>query len=129
MAAPGTLGSAFDGVGRAYLLTPLMPDQTTLVRNLVAAARKAGVSHLVRQSALGAGASEPPYSLAASHREAEWAVEGSGIDYTHLRRTVFCQNLLNDAETIQTEGLVYSPVARRSRWSMHATSPRSRPLS
>jgi uncharacterized protein YbjT (DUF2867 family) len=108
---PATLEPAFEDVDRAYLLTPFVPDQSALVENLVAAAVAADVSHLVRQSALGAGRDDPPYTLAADHREGERLVEASGIPFTHLRPTSFMQNVLNDAETIREKDAIYNPVS------------------
>lgn len=105
-----TLDDAFEGVDRAYLLTPFVPDQTSLVENLVDAAVAADVEFLVRQSALGAGEPDPPYSLAENHSAAEAIVENSGIDAAHVRPTAFMQNLLNDAETISGQGVIYNPV-------------------
>jgi uncharacterized protein YbjT (DUF2867 family) len=107
---PDTLGPAFAGVDRAYLLTPFVPEQTPLVENLVDAATAAGVDHLVRHSALGAGSDDPAYSLAADHAAAERVVESAGIDYTHVRPTAFMQNLLGEAETIREQGAIYNPV-------------------
>lgn len=108
---PATLGPAFEGVDRAYLLTPFVPDQASLVEDLLGAAAATSVGHLVRQSALGAGEAEPPYSLAADHRAAEVLVEETGIAYTHVRPTAFMQNLLGDAGTIREQGAIYSPVS------------------
>jgi uncharacterized protein YbjT (DUF2867 family) len=110
LAERDTLDAAFDGVDRAYLLTPFVPDQTPLVENLVNAAAAADVAHLVRHSALGAGSDDPSYSLAANHTAAEGIVESSGIDYTHVRPTAFMQNLLGEAGTIADEGAIYNPV-------------------
>lgn len=107
---PETLSPAFDGVDRAYLLTPFVPDQTPLVENLVEAAVAAEVTHLVRHSALGAGRTEPPHSLAANHSMAEEIVTGAGVATTVVRPTSFMQNLFNDAESVREQGTIYNPV-------------------
>lgn len=52
MTDPGTLSPAFEGIDRACLLMPFVPDQTPLVENLVDAAVAADVDHLVRHSAM-----------------------------------------------------------------------------
>lgn len=110
MTDPGTLAPAFEGVDRAYLLTPFVPDQTPLVENLVDAAVAADVGHLVRHSALGAGRDDPPYSLAANHGVAEEIVAESGTATTFVRPASFMQNLLNDAESVREQGVIYNPV-------------------
>jgi uncharacterized protein YbjT (DUF2867 family) len=107
---PETLTAAFEGVDRAYLLTPFVAEQAPLVASLAEAADAADVDHLVRQSALGAGADDPPYSLAADHRAGERHVDATGAAVTHVRPTSFFQNLLGDSETVREEGVLYGPV-------------------
>jgi len=110
MTDPGTLLPAFDGIDTAYLLTPFVPDQTPLVKNLVEAAVAAEVTHLVRHSALGAGKADPPHSLAANHSAAEESVAEAGVATTFVRPTSFMQNLLSDVESVREQGAIYNPV-------------------
>ena len=48
---PATLDAAFSGVDRVFLATPVSPDQVSLARNAIAAAKRAGSPHIVRLSA------------------------------------------------------------------------------
>src|SRR5579859_61861 len=88
---PGQLAAAFQDIDRFFLLTPGSPDQPTLERRLVDAARQAGVRHVVKLSVLGAG--DPDVSLLRSHSASEQLIRQSGLDYTFLRPNAFLQNL------------------------------------
>ncbi|MBI5814749.1 MAG: NAD(P)H-binding protein [Nitrospinae bacterium] len=65
-----TLDRAFKGVDRVFLLSSAEPAQARLQGNVVKAAAKAGVSLLVKQSAMGAGPNSP-VALARWHWETE----------------------------------------------------------
>lgn len=82
---------ALTGVERAFSLSPLVPNLGQLGVNFVEAAKLAGVEYIVRASALGAG-SPPAMTFSDWHREAERAVEDSGIPYTIVRPAYFMQN-------------------------------------
>src|ERR1044071_4973938 len=56
---PETLGAALEGVERALLLTAPSPQTFPQQRAFVEAARRAGVRHVVKFSALGADADAP----------------------------------------------------------------------
>jgi len=45
---PETLDAAFEGVDKVFLHTPLSPDAAKMASNCIAAARRAGKSHIVR---------------------------------------------------------------------------------
>ncbi|WP_018476961.1 SDR family oxidoreductase [Pontibacter roseus] len=107
---PESLHAAFTHVDRLMLITPMTEDQQEMARNLVDEARKKEVKHIVKLSALGAGA-EPGIQLGRWHRDIEKYIEESGIPYTFLRPASFMQNLVNyNAETIQKEGKFYMPM-------------------
>ena len=107
---PDSLHAAFTNIDKLMLITPLSENQLEMARNLVEEARKQGVKHIVRLSALGAGA-EPGIQLGRWHREMERYVEESGIPYTILRPAGFMQNLVTySAASIQREGKFYMPV-------------------
>lgn len=107
---PESLHAAFTHVDRLMLITPLSEDQLEMARNLVDEAKKQRVKHIVKLSALGAGA-ERGIKLGRWHREMEQYVEESGIPYTFLRAASFMQNLVNyNAENIISEGKFYLPV-------------------
>ncbi|WP_040574779.1 SDR family oxidoreductase [Pontibacter sp. BAB1700] len=107
---PNSLHAAFTHVDGLVLITPLSEDQLEMARNLVEEAKRQDVKHIVKLSALGAGA-EPGIQLGRWHREMETYVEESGIPYTILRPAGFMQNLVNySADSIKGEGKFYMPV-------------------
>ena len=107
---PETVEAAFQGVDKVFLLTPLVPNMVELSANLVAAAKKAGVKHIIKSSGMGAEV-EPGITLTRWHREAEKAIEASGIAFTFVRPNGFMQNYANFNEaTIKTQNTFYLPV-------------------
>jgi uncharacterized protein YbjT (DUF2867 family) len=101
---PDTLPPAMAGVRAIYLIA-----DTGQVGNVVAAARQAGVAHIVRQSTIEAGA-QPPLGPGTWHREAELLIERSGITWTHLRPTMMMVNTIGWwAESIRARGTVFFP--------------------
>ncbi|MBD1398324.1 SDR family oxidoreductase [Pontibacter sp. JH31] len=107
---PESLHAAFTHIDRLMLITPLSEGQLEMAKNLVDEAKKQQVKHIVKLSALGAGAS-PGIKLGQWHREIERYIEESGIPYTFLRSASFMQNLVNyHTESIISEGKFYMPV-------------------
>jgi uncharacterized protein YbjT (DUF2867 family) len=103
---PETLRAAFRGCDRLFLLGPNVVNQIALERNAVAAAKAAGVRHVVKQSVMGAVES---YSLAEVHRPIEKAIEASGMAWTFLRPNSFMQNAVTFmAGTIRSQSAFYS---------------------
>jgi uncharacterized protein YbjT (DUF2867 family) len=88
---------------------PLAPGWNAMQAAMIDAARRAGVRHLVRISAIGASADEPSMSL-TYHWQGERELEASGMAYTHLRGNSFFQNTLFEAESIRAEGCFYDCV-------------------
>lgn len=82
------IDSLFDGIERAFILTPAgLLNQDELVRPLVDAACKAGLQKLVLMTAIGVDASdEIPF------RKAERYLEQSGLAYNIIRPNWFMQN-------------------------------------
>ena len=89
---PATLEAAFEGCDRLFLLAPNAPDLLRFELNAVAAAKAAGVRHVVKQSVVGAAVAT--FTLAAIHRQVEQAIEASGMAWTFLRPNSFMQNLV-----------------------------------
>ena len=87
-----TLASALDGVKKLFLVTTARPDLIKLEGTILEAAAKAGVKHVVRISAQTANpwAASP---LTRLHGRCEAQLEDSGLAWTHLRPTMFMQNL------------------------------------
>ena len=83
---PQTLAAAMDGVRAVYLIS-----QAGQVGGVITTARQAGVRHIVRQSTMEAGFGPPP-GPGRWHRDAELAIERSGLDWTHLRPAMMMPN-------------------------------------
>lgn len=107
---------AVDGVRAVYHLAPnVSPDELTMGRNVIAAARSAGVERLVFHSVLH------PHIEAMPHHWQKARVEellfASGLAFTILQPTVYMQNIAAAWEAISTRGrypVPYSPEARLS---------------
>lgn len=91
---PETVAQALQGIRRVLSLTPVSEQQDQWVRTLVAAAKQAGVKHVVRLSVIGAdpGAAS---AFARAHGESEEVIRASGMHFTFLRPTFFAQNFVN----------------------------------
>lgn len=89
-----SLRQAFAGVDTLFLLFPLVPNKVELARNAVAAAKAAGVKHLVRSSGAGADPASP-MAIGKLQGEIDQIVIASGIPYTLLRPNSFMQNYVN----------------------------------
>src|SRR5437899_7387074 len=74
---------ALKDVEKVFLLPPLMPNQVEVVNAFVDAAKRAGVRHIVKLSAIGADAS-PPYTFGKWHAANEQHIRESGLAYTFL---------------------------------------------
>ncbi|MDB5770674.1 MAG: family NAD(P)-dependent oxidoreductase [Burkholderia sp.] len=85
---------AMKGVDRLFLLTPNSERQVGYAVQTIAAAKRAGVKHIVRLSVMGADA-DPGIILGRLHFAAEKEVKLSGIPWTMLRPTFFMQNFIN----------------------------------
>jgi NAD(P)H dehydrogenase (quinone) len=88
---PATLDAALRGIDTLLLVSSSEIGQRTAQhRNVIEAARRAGVGRLVYTSLLHADSS--PISLAAEHVETEAALKASGIAYTILRNGWYTEN-------------------------------------
>lgn len=108
MAEPASLDAALRGVERAFLLSAPEPRQVELQANFIHAAKRAGVQHIVKLSAIGAAA-DAPYRFGCWHAETEKQLEQSGLAWTHLRPSFFMTNTLMFAPTIARDGAFYTP--------------------
>ena len=106
---PGSLAAAVKGADRVFLSSPAGPEQAERQGRLVEAARKAGVSHLVKLSSLGARLDDTS-RLGRWHAEIERRIEASGLAYTHLRPHFTMQNMLMFEHTITLENAFYAPM-------------------
>ncbi|MBV8931271.1 MAG: NAD(P)H-binding protein [Kutzneria sp.] len=110
---PESLTRVFAGVDRMYLLAAGATWQ------VLSRARQADVRQVVLLSSATAGfdgvGSDGDLG-GQFHRRAEREVEGSGLEWTHLRPGMFASNLLDWAEAIRIEAVVKAPydAARQS---------------
>lgn len=104
---PATLPDAFDGVDRLFLLTPGIG--LTQTEHAVAAARAAGVQHIVHLSSFNV-LGDPMPAMGRWHHDREELVRGSGIAATILRPGGFMTNALDWLPTIREGGFVLDPI-------------------
>ena len=105
---PSSLEPAFDGVAAAFLVGPAdEPEFGDRLGPVVAAAARAGVEHLLRYSAFGAGP-DAPIALARQHGIAEEHVKAGPIPWTVLRPTFYQDNLITlGGESIPSQGVFF----------------------
>jgi uncharacterized protein YbjT (DUF2867 family) len=107
---PATLKEAFKAVDQALLLPANNANQVDQERTFIDAAKRAGVQHIVKFSALGGDDRNSKSRIARWHAQAEDYLEASGLAWTHLRPSMFMQNLLGSAASIAGEGAFYAPL-------------------
>jgi uncharacterized protein YbjT (DUF2867 family) len=101
-----TLAAALRDVESVYLVCSPVPDLVQLEGNMIEASVAAGVSHVVLNSALGAG--DFAKSFPSWHRKVEDKLKGAGISFTILRPNSFHQNVLTYfAPSIRAQGVFY----------------------
>ena len=118
---PETLEAAFAG-GRELLLvsTNSVGDRVAEHTNAIAAARRAGIRHIVYTSFINA-TDENPALIARAHQLTEQALVRSGVSYTILRNQAYMDGLVDEAAKAIKTGDLYTnsatgrwaPVARR----------------
>lgn len=107
---PETIALALKDVDKLFLLTPVSPNATELISNIVTEAKKAGIRYIVRLSIMGADTKINIAHLCL-HRQAEKIIEDSGIPFTVLRPNFFMQNFVDlHGHTIKNNSAFYLPV-------------------
>jgi uncharacterized protein YbjT (DUF2867 family) len=87
---PGTLPGAFKGAKTLFLLTHYLEDMVALQHNAIAAARAAGVTHVVKVSAFAASDhSKAP--IGRWHHHVEKELQESGLGGRCCGRTISCR--------------------------------------
>ncbi len=104
------LHTAFKGVDTLFLLLPLVESKIELARNAVAAAKAAGVKHIVRSSGAGADTASD-VALLRLQGEIDQIIIDSGIAYTLLRPSTFMQNFVVYYAGMIQGGALYLPQA------------------
>src|SRR5262245_11052058 len=105
--SPDSLSAALAGIERCLLLSAV--DERLVDREVrfVEAAKKAGVRHLVKFSAIGAHPAAS-FTFGRQHGQAEHAIMASGVTFTFVQPNFFMQNLLWSAATIKARGEFYN---------------------
>jgi uncharacterized protein YbjT (DUF2867 family) len=106
---PSTIEDAMEGVTKVFLLVPGSPRLVEQEATVIAAARRAGVDHLVNVSGLGATV-DSPFTITRWHAESEERLRSSGLAYTILQPNFFMANLLFLFPTLLTEGVIAGPM-------------------
>lgn len=96
---PQTLPGAMEGCDTMFLITPPNPDQVTQETAAIDAAKRAGVSRIVKISASDSNV-KSPVPWARSHALIDHHLRGAGIGWTILKPTAFMQNFLWFAEPV-----------------------------
>jgi uncharacterized protein YbjT (DUF2867 family) len=88
------IAAAIKGVDKIFMLTPMSNAQVEVGKQLIDAAKAAGVAHIVKLSAIGCE-QEPGIQLGRWHRAIEKHLEASGLTYTFLRPNNFFENFVH----------------------------------
>lgn len=106
---PETLPEALTGIEKVFVVTPLVPDQVQMRGNLIAAAKAAGVKHVVMSTGIGA-APDAAVQIGRWHGENQKQLQDSGMAWTFVQPGFFMQNLLMYAAAIREKGAFYMPL-------------------
>ena len=106
--SPTTLDAALAGVERAFLLTNSSERTEGQQKAFVAAARRAGVRHVVKLSQLEARADSPVRFL-RYHAAVEAAVRDAGLEWTFVRPNLILQAYLPFAPAV-AKGVLQAPL-------------------
>jgi len=94
------VSKALVGVDRMLVLLPNSEQQVVLEKQLVDAAKKAGVRHVVKMSSMEAvAAAKTP--IPQGHWAVEEYIRGSGLAWTMIKPNFFMQNFLQSAKSIR----------------------------
>ena len=96
---------ALEDVEKVFLLPPLMPNQVQVTNDFVDAAQNAGVQHIVKLSAIGAGSGT--FAVGEWHAANERHIRNSDLAFTFLRPNSFMQNFINYFPP--RDGVIYLP--------------------
>ena len=104
-----TLPDALQGIDKVFVVTPLVLDQVQMRAALIAAAKTAGVRHVVMSTGIGA-APDAPVQIGRWHGENQKQLRSSGMAWTFVQPGFFMQNLLMYREAIRDKGEFYMPL-------------------
>jgi uncharacterized protein YbjT (DUF2867 family) len=98
---------ACSGVEQAFLLSNSSERAEQQQIAFVEAARKGGISHLVKLSQLHAEANSPGRFL-RYHAVVEAAIQATDLTFTFLRPNLYMQGLLNFAQSIKEKSAFFA---------------------
>jgi uncharacterized protein YbjT (DUF2867 family) len=104
------LQRAFEGIDTLFVLLPLTPHKLAHASNIAAAAKAAGVKHIVRSSGAGADPSAG-FALPRLQGQIDRIFEDTGPATTFLRPAGFMQNYLGFLAAMVKSGTVYGATA------------------
>jgi uncharacterized protein YbjT (DUF2867 family) len=104
-----SLARALDGVATMLLAGRDSPDAVEQHRRVLAQARRAGVRHIVKLSAIGASA-QSPVALMREHHEVDEDVLRGPAAWTLLKPHLYLQNLLRAVDAVRRDGLLSAPM-------------------
>jgi uncharacterized protein YbjT (DUF2867 family) len=104
---------AVENIRTVILIAGDAPDQEVQEINVVNAAKKAGVQHIVKLSAQSAGLA-PPVSFGKKHIQVEKAIEQSGMQWTIIRPVFFQQSFLLFADSVRKNNKIILPAGKGS---------------
>ncbi|TRV80808.1 NAD-dependent epimerase/dehydratase family protein [Streptomyces sp. 130] len=113
LAVPESLAPALTGARSLFLPSRVGPDA-----EIIAAARRAGVEHVVLVSSITV-ATHPHLGPAVENQAVERLLEDSGMDWTVLRPTQFASNALMWAASIRSGDAVRAPFADTGLPTVH----------
>jgi uncharacterized protein YbjT (DUF2867 family) len=110
LARPESLAEALRGVDRAMLISSADPAMLEVQSAFIAAARAAGVAHVVKLSGIIPGL-DSPFRFARMHAEIERRLEASWMAFTHLRAGEFMAAYFRQVPSILAKGALLLPMA------------------
>jgi uncharacterized protein YbjT (DUF2867 family) len=104
---PQSLEAATEDVDRVLLNSAPTPDLVKVQSAFIDVAKRAGVEHVVKFSAVGARPGAP-HRFGDWHGQVEKYLEQSGLAWTHLRPSFFMENLFSLIGMVKG-GTIYQP--------------------
>ena len=106
---PASVRAALDGIDTVFLASANGPRQAVHEMTAIEAARQAGVSRIVKLSAIGAEIGSP-LSFWDQHGRIEAHLERTGIPAVVLRPSGYMHYFLASAEQIRQHGALFAPL-------------------
>jgi uncharacterized protein YbjT (DUF2867 family) len=111
------LRRAVENIRAVYHICPnVNPDEVDIGRGVIAAAKEAGVEHLVLHSVLHPQTEQMPHHW--NKLRVEEALFESGLNFTILQPTAYMQNLLAGWKLITEDGVLRNPYPVETRLSL-----------